>query len=508
MERLKALLNAEDVKKNRGEFVVDTFKMRGNIPVHYKRLNVSDEESDRLAKIGAEELFAAYEFKPYYTQAVIAGGILSGDYDTVVVVTCTQYGKSMLMGHVAPMMAFKGESLTVAGATAGTTEIIMTYTRQAIRTAMPDIKDAVVGESMKKIDRLDSSMSKGRISFAKGGYINSITLGDMYTDITHNKAVGIGTGYIIDEAANVSEAALSEVYRREMARVDGGKNILVMISNPHKPGAFYDALTKPDPDDRTLIVWMDVLTAVQEGRWTAEHILTGDTAKRAENRTKYLLCELPREGEGMFPVPKVGNPEGSCVHVMGLDAAYKGKDNIELCDAEIRGRRIHIRSVTTIQKDNWVDGVTSEDIIAEVRGRYHALGAQMICVDTGQGIWLVQGLARPGSRVHSRGINFGAGPTKGRKKAKHYAATNAFNKRAEMHLDLQGLMEEGLITFDESLIKELSEVLPLITYDRKASGMVQIIKKDKIKAMIRGKSPDKLDAILLAIHAAILLSAE
>lgn len=503
MQRLRALL--EDAGKNKGIWSLGQLEMLGNIPEHYKRISCSAEEAKRLAVIGGSELYAAFDFKTYFTQAVIAGGIFSGDYDTLVIVSPSQYGKSLLMAHIALLIAYKGSSLTVAASTADKTEIIMSYVRHTLKTAAPDIKDAVVGETMKKIDRLDMSLSKSRVSFACGGYIDAITLGDTYNDISHNKAVGRGTGYIIDEAALLSEAALSEVSRRELSRIDGKKELLVMISNPHQPGYFYDALTQEDPGERTLIVWMDALTACQEGRWTAEHILGTETAKRMDTRTRYLMCELPTEGQGMFPSPKASDPQGSCVHVLGVDAAYKGKDNIELCDVEIRGRKLHVREVATIKKDNWIDGVTSEDIIKSIARVYSGLGALYVCVDVGQGIWLVQGLAKIGIRV--KGIHFGSGPTRERVRKKHYAATNASNKRAEMHFDLQSLMEEGLITFDPKVISDIKDVLPLVTYKRKASGTAQVRPKQEIKAMI-GKSPDKLDAILLAIHSAILLTEE
>lgn len=191
MRRLEELLKDSD--HNRGEFKLGRFPMRGNVPLHYKRLNISEDKADELAHLGAKELFSAFGYKPYYTQAVLAGAMFSEEYDTVVAVTPSQYGKSILLGHCAALMAYKGNKLSVAAANTDTTNIIMAYTRQSIREATPDIKDAIMGETMKKIDRLDSSLSKGRISYARGGYIESITLGDTFGDLSHNKAVGRGS---------------------------------------------------------------------------------------------------------------------------------------------------------------------------------------------------------------------------------------------------------------------------------------------------------------------------
>lgn len=498
MKRLRKLL--ERWEENDGEWTIGTFPMKGYVPKHYKRLSVSMEEAKRLGEIGAVELLAAFNLQTYFTQSVIAGAMLSGDYDTVVVVSPSQYGKSWLLGHVAPLMAFKNKKLTVAAATANTTEIIMSYIRQSIRQAAPDIKEAILGGDMKKIDRLDSSLSKGRVSFAKGGYIDSITLGEMYDDNIHNKAIGRGTGYIIDEAAQLSDKSLAEIGRREFSSVDGRKEILVMISNPHKPGVFYDYLTMENPDERTIIIWMDALTACQEQRWPVKTVLESDFAKREDTRTRYLMCELPRSGVGMFDEVKVEDSPPSKMRFMGIDAAYKGKDNLCLAMCS-QSDHVTVDEVLTIKTTPWIDGKTSEDICDMVARIFHQTSCAFVCVDVGFGVWLIEGLLKRG--VNCMGINFGAGPTKERLKLRHYAAVNAYNLRAELHLDLQGLIEDQSVTFSNQVWEAVKDVMPYISCDRKSNGKVIVRPKIEIKNMI-GKSPDELDAILLAIHALIL----
>lgn len=501
MRRLEELLKDSD--ENRGPFLIGKLPMRGNRPVHYKRLSCPIEEADRLAQRGALELVSAFNFIPFYTQAVLAGAMFDDDYDTVIAVTSSQYGKSVLLGHCAALMAFNGKKLSVAAANTATTDIIMAYTRQSIRDAAPDIKDAIVGETMKKIDRLDSSLSKGRISYARGGYIEAITLGDTFGDLGHNRAVGRGTAYIIDEAAMVSEQALAEIGRRELSSVDGTKQMLVMISNPHQPGAFYDALTDPNPSKGTLIVWSDALTAAQEGRWTPEHILQTDFAKKTDTCVRYWLCELPQSGSSMFETPKVTDaPKNNMYRFLGVDAAYKGKDKIYVCETSI-GDTAEVDSVREIQKLNWVDGVTSEEIADEIARQYHNDSCVFACIDQGYGVWLIEALARRG--VNVLGVNFGAGPTKDRVKAKQYAAVNAGNMRSEMHLDLQDLIETGGIVFTQQAYETVREVLPFVTCDRRANGKIVVRPKIEIKNAI-GHSPDAFDAVLLSVHALIMYS--
>ena len=509
MERLKRLLEEAEVNKGPWELRMKdgrVLPMMGTIPDHYKRLSCSDDEAMRLAKIGASQLLAAFNIQTYFTQSVIAGAMLSGDYDTVIIVTPSQYGKSWLMGHIAPLMAFKGQRLTVAAAVANTTEIIMTYIRQTLSSAMPDIKQAIVGETMKKIDRLDQSLSKSRISFAVGGYIDAITLGDTYNGISHNKAVGRGTGYIVDEAALVSSEALAEIGRREFSRTDGKKEILVMISNPHQPGAFYDELIDEDPDERKLIVWMDALTSVQESRWSVDQVLKSDAAKRTDTRTKYLMCELPQTGDGMFKVPRIADPPHDGIHFIGIDSAYKGKDDIVLTDCVLTDNKLYAYKQFTVNKGKWVTGETSERIILNCARYCMNVRAPLVCVDVGQGIWLTEGLVRYG--VRALGMNFGASPTKERSDNRYerqtdYAATAAYNLRAEMHLDVQDLFETERLLVSKDVYDGIINVLPLITTEVKANGKIQIRDKKEIRA-IMGKSPDRFDSLLLAVHAAIL----
>ena len=94
--------------------------------------------------------------------------------------------------------------------------------------------------------------------------------------------------------------------RADFANVDGKKCQTVFISNPHAPGEFYDRLTAED-SPRTFVLWMDALTAVEEGRFTREQVLTSKFAKNKSRRTVYLMCELETSGQGMFDEPFIPN---------------------------------------------------------------------------------------------------------------------------------------------------------------------------------------------------------
>lgn len=490
LERLTALTSDP---QDGGKWII------GRKPSHYKRLSVSAEEADRLAFEGASACVATFGTVLHYTQAMIFGAMISAGYDTVIACTPSQYGKSFTLARGGLYMAFHGEKLAVSGATSDVTAIIMQHARQALRTADEEVRTALAPDTKKKIDKLDVSIRRDRLGFVSGGYMEALTLGDTFEGVSHNKAVGRGQSYIVDEASFVSSEALAEIGRRDFSRLDGKKDKLIMISNPHRAGRFYDLLTG-DADERTLIVWMDALTAIEEGRVTREQVLTSDFAKVPDTCLRYLLCELPDESAGMFNIPKVETFDGG-ISFLGVDSAYKGQDDIRVCHLTLGGGKFHAKEIAKIDKSRWVDGKTGEDVVLAVARAVKRTDAKLVCVDTGQGIWLQEGLRRYG--IPSIGINFGAGPTKARVSNNEYSATNAVNLRAEMHLDVQDLIDKDRLTVSEQAYMEIKDVLPLVSMERKSNGKVLIKDKAKIKAVL-GKSPDGFDALLLAVHAGVL----
>lgn len=481
----------------------------GKIPHHYKRLTVSQDEAIELALKGQSEVNTIFGDTLYFTQALIAGAILSHKYHRIIICVSSQYGKSWLLGRLAIIKAHRGDKEYVAGGRKSTTEIIMGHMLSALQQ-IPDDMQRELTESESQIKKLSKSLSKTKISFQNGGSVEGITLGDTFNDIAGNNAVGRGGDYIVDEAALVSEDTLAELGRIDFAKLHGEKCQLVMISNPHRPGAFYDELTQDEVPDGTFILWADALTAVEEERFTEESVLNGEFTRNKSTLRRYLLCELDVSGESMFETPDVYQDrfqeEDVVYRFLGVDAAYKGKDNlcIALISVTIDGK-VHAEEIEVLDKSNWIDGVTNRQIIKEIARIARATHSQLVCVDQGWGVWLIQGLMEAG--VPTKGIGFQWKPTPERVKANNYSATNAQNMRAEMHLDLQNLIEQHRIDFSVDAYEKVKDVFPFVLCDRKASGKIQVRPKIEIRKSI-GRSPDELDALLLAVHAMIVFFGE
>ncbi|WP_430622018.1 hypothetical protein [Enterococcus sp. DIV0800] len=480
----------------------------GRIPEHYKRLSIPMNEAIKLAVLGAKDAKGYFGTDLFFTQALLYGAVISGKYKTFIVVTPSQYGKSWLCGQIAIRLADDKRQMYVAGGNSNTTDIIMSKVIGHIQTVDPSVKSKML-ETADKIERLQTAMSKRKLAFKGGGSIESISLGEAFNDPKQgNAAIGRGGDYIIDEASMISDDVYAELGRREFANVTGEKYISFEISNPHNPGRFFDKLTSEHVPDDCLIVWMDARTAYEEGRIVSKEQVTESTFFANKSTCKrYLLCELEDYSEdSLFGMPEIDDsePGDGCEFFLGVDSAYKGKDGIEafLSCIDEKGK-IRLLDHVTIEKNEWIDGVTSQQIIAKLMRMITAYQVKEVCVDVGYGVYIVEGLAQRASNFIVKGINFGEGTTDFRKKANHYTAVYGTNKRAEMHLDLQDLIDHGQVSMTSEVFELLREQMSAVQAIRRGNAKTGIIPKDEIKMMI-GKSPDELDAALLSIHAALL----
>lgn len=469
------------------------------------------DEAFELAKIGAAEALSLFNTNLFFTQALIMGAIKSGKYQTFVVVTPSQYGKSWLSGQIAIMLANEGREVHVAAGTEDTTNIIMKNVIDHLQTVDDSVRNKLL-DYQDKVEKLQSSTSKKKLTFKGGGSIDGITLGATTNDAKkHNNAIGRGGDYIVDEAGKIPDDNYAEMGRREFSNVDGKKGLLFQISNPHAEGMFYDKLTEDNPPEGTLILWLDVRTALEEGRIrSVQQVTDSDFFRNRSTCQRYLLCELENySDQSMFGNVKLNdaNVEPGYTYFLGIDSAYKGVDKIPIClSALTRDGEVRVLDITTIEKQQWVDGLTSERIVDEVMKVVNKLDVRFICCDIGWGVYLVEGLAKESRKRNDfnvRGINFGAGTTKERKDKNHFSAKYGYNMRAELHMDLQQLMDDGKVTFTTKCAKMLQKQFEAVRTIPRPNGKTAIVSKDEIKARI-GHSPDELDSCLLSIHALLM----
>lgn len=493
--------------------------VKGRIPSHYKRLTVEKNKAVELAAQGASASMAYFGKALYFTQALIVGAALSGEYDHLVIVTPSQYGKSWTLGQLALMLANRNEPVYVAGADTSTTSIIMNKVFDHIQDADREIKDKYL-ETNDKLEKLQASLSKTKLAFKGGGRIEGMSLGETFSNAKKgNKAIGNAGHILADEASMISDDAFAELGRREFSRDDGKKFLSIEISNPHNPGRFFDTLVDPDLAPGTLVIWMDALTALEEGRFKSEdQIRYSEFFKNKSTCTRYLLCELEDYSEhSIFPEPVVTDypVDNSSTWYMGVDGAYKGKDKIEVVLGTLTAEHGVIAAHRAVidktvlspeliaQGVTWEDGVTGDLVCRQIRNYIIAYNVRYVCVDSGYGMLIIERLIQMCPGVRIVGVEFGSRTTPLRREAKHYSAVYGDNKRAEMHLDVQNLMDEKRMYYTEEVKDAVKDQMRAIKAVRKPTGKTAIVAKSEIKKLL-GRSPDTVDSLLLMVHAIIL----
>lgn len=483
----------------------------GYIPEHYRRISIGMAEAVRLACVGYASLNAHFGTTPYFTQSVIAGACITRAYENIHICTTSRYGKSWLMGQLALELAFGGDDCFIAGGSAKTANIIMKETHKHVQTMAPEMKHDILNPP-DKLARMRTSTSKNRLAFAHGGAVEPLSLGSSFTGDTHsnNQAIGEGGHTILDEADLAKPNEVAELGRRQFDSDGDEKLIGIQISNPHDGGMFWDSLTADEVPDNTLLIWMDVRTAFEEGRIKSkDQVMSSDFFKVSSTCTRYLLCEMEDYNvKKFFPPPEIEleAPQSDFKTYLGIDSAYTGKDGLRAVIGYIKPTGVFVGyKCIKIDTSDWVLGETSYEIIDELTRialRYNICG---MAVDVGWGVWLAEGLAKNGLKYgfNVYDIHFGSAPTPERKKREHYTALYATNKRTEMHMDLAELMENKKATFTESMAELLKDQLKSVKRVKKERNKIAIIPKDEIKQSL-GKSPDELDATILCLHALIL----
>ena len=61
--------------------------VRGKIPHHYKRLSIPMDRAIEYAKQGAAKIYSKFGDRLFFTQSLIAGAVLSDDFDEYVIVS-------------------------------------------------------------------------------------------------------------------------------------------------------------------------------------------------------------------------------------------------------------------------------------------------------------------------------------------------------------------------------------------------------------------------------------
>ena len=500
--------------------------VKGKIPKHFKRNSIREREGFEKEleyyKLGFTTALSEFNIELWWSQAVQFGAFLSGKYKTGYCVATPRYGKSFLCGIMANHFAYEGENCYAVGSTQEYSGIIIQHAREILVKSHPEVKemltfgDSDISAVDKRLKRGLSSFSSEGFSFRNGGKLEGLSAGSNFTDPSKIHVIGRGGNMFGDEASDISPIALGHMGRREFESDDGRKLIMYLISNPRSLNNFFDFMTKEDLADDEFIMWLDVVTAIEEGsiKYTKEELMRSQFTIIEDSIRENLLCEFPTERSNFFEAsPDIldsFDADGKNLdYFIGVDSAYKGSDSIQVTVSVVdENNHATVLDTKDIKPKEWIDGITAIDIVNKIVTLANRLNAKGIAIDAGGGAHIVQPLKM--RRLSGQlkcpvyDINFGGKVTEIKKLAKEPSAEYALNRRAEMHLMLRGMMEAQRVSFVRKVWDLISREMAFVSEIQKPEDrLVKIRPKSEIKKLLQ-RSPDELDSVMLSLHCAEL----
>ena len=500
--------------------------VKGKIPKHFKRNSIREREGFEKEleyyKLGFTTALSEFNIELWWSQAVQFGAFLSGKYKTGYCVATPRYGKSFLCGIMANHFAYEGENCYAVGSTQEYSGIIIQHAREILVKSHPEVKemltfgDSDISAVDKRLKRGLSSFSSEGFSFRNGGKLEGLSAGSNFTDPSKIHVIGRGGNMFGDEASDISPIALGHMGRREFESDDGRKLIMYLISNPRSLNNFFDFMTKEDLADDEFVMWLDVVTAIEEGsiKYNKEELMRSQFTITEDSIRENLLCEFPTERSNFFEAsPDIldsFDANGKNLdYFIGVDSAYKGSDSIQVTVSVVdESNHATVLDTKDIKPKEWVDGITAIDIVNKIVTLANRLNAKGIAIDAGGGAHIVQPLKM--RRLSGQlkcpvyDINFGGKVTEIKKLAKEPSAEYAFNRRAEMHLMLRGMMEAQRVSFVRKVWDLISREMAFVSEIQKPEDrLVKIRPKSEIKKLLQ-RSPDELDSVMLSLHCAEL----
>lgn len=511
----------------------------GRIPdlSDYRKLSVDNmEEAFLLARLGQEMVsgfFPSYHNKPLYlsfSQALIVGaalitreqcekaGLDFDKYRSILLVCVSRYGKSFINGIISIIEAgAMGKEVRVGGATKDKAGIIQEKVVSLLPYTSKTIQDGLIvteedGDINKKVARMSTQVSKEALAWRNGGSIKLFSTNEnrKNVEVAAAGAVGIGGDVVLlDEIQLMTPVGFNTASRFMMENPDTKR---ICVGNPSVSGHFKDLYDDPG----TFVVHVNDICAIVEGRMSRKGMeLTGIPTYSAEYRS-YILCEFPDENSGTrffptlpLPLSKANLPEPTNkVWFMGIDSAYKGGDALMVTlltfnEGEDK-KWITVESQIDLKQkyEVWNDDTTT-NISLDILKIIQDYNVQYTCLDIGLGIHIYEALTHLDPDLPIEPVNFSQKPTEWRQES-DYNAKVAANARAEMHLDLRDLCENGLIyingdNYDEILrqMREIGSATDTI------GSKIRVESKENIKKRL-GRSPDNLDSLCLAVRAMVM----
>lgn len=426
---------------------------------------------------------------------------------------------SFLNGILAIIKAgAEGKEVRIGGATKDKAGIIQEKIVSLLPDASKPLQDGLIvteedGDINKKVARMSTQVSKEALAWRNGGSIKSFSTNESRknVDVAAAGAIGIGGDFVIlDEIQLMTPVGFNTASRFMMENPDTKR---FCVGNPQVAGHFKDLYDDPT----TFVVHINDIGAIVEGRMSRRGMeLTGIPSYSQEYRS-FIMVEFPDENSGTRFFPTLPLPQSKAnlpepiqkAWFMGIDSAYKGGDALMVTlltynVAEDGKKWITVESQIDLKKKYpvWTDDTTT-NIALDILKLAQDYSVQYTCLDIGLGIHIYEALTRLDPDMNLEPVDFSQKPTEWRQES-DYNAKIAANARAEMHLDLRDVCENGLLYINTDNYDEiLRQMREIGSKTDNIGSKIRIEPKAEIKKRL-GRSPDNLDSLCLALRAMVM----
>ena len=484
----------------------------GYIPNTLVKPRVITDKHIEVAEIGYQIFKQCFGVELYFIQALITGVTLSNSIKHIGIITPTRYGKSFGCLGNGLILANRHKEISIVGWDKSTANIIMDKIKELLPIAHEDIISGLV-EQGDKIDKLLTQVSKSGLVWNHGGSIKTYSAKDTYED-SRKKGTGfIGVGgdtIVVDESALLSDSSYSTIMRSFIEKED---TKIIEFSNPHNIGHFSKLMEGDYEDDGIFRIWINKQTAIEEGRFNADKIRQAEQQMDARSIRIFYDCEFDLANTDNILFTKMPNiiPPTDIVFdevFAGLDCAYTGNDKTRLFIVGVKEGVTYIIASHQFDPEKW-DVDTYKLVAQAIVTTAKRYSVASLAIDIGGvGALLFEAIRSEYPSFDVYDINFANKVTVDRINAENPEksdpiAVQAFNKRAEMYIDLANDITNSKVFIYNHLWNEDVEKQFVGTEYKMNKGKYQLIAKEELKKKF-GHSPDELDAIVLANHAKVL----
>jgi hypothetical protein len=308
-------------------------------------------KNDKFAIVGNNFIKTHLGHTLYNYQTQITSAILNPNYKKISIRASTRAGKSFTIALTAIVYAsiYSKTSIGIIAPSKDKTKIIMNYILEAL--ANSDLESVIDLDVMNltKIKRLKKEVSKNKVTFQNGSYIQVLT-----ADIKNKGFSAMGSAFdvnIIDETAELPATVWSKIYRMLL---ESQHAKIVECGNPWFLNHFYEHSFDPT----WLVIKIDYKMCVKEGRFSQEDV--EDMRKEfSEVDFRVLLeAEFPKEIDtSLFkyddlvkakrPAPKIKKKP---TKILAIDVARMGNDFTVMYELDLYDSLYIVREKTKYSK--------------------------------------------------------------------------------------------------------------------------------------------------------------